>query len=170
MNSSRNDDDVSPAAQHCIEYPNVNERIHLLWNKTNVFNRHLARLKSAYDVSRIRERASLRVLKQYLTCPSKISVMILVELINATEIQYKGAVESYLSIVQFLIKRFATGNEIIKLSAEVHNLFQGSMTPAEFHEDVSTRAARGGSCYYVKSLKTLYVEGVCHSICKALCY
>lgn len=66
--------------------------------------------------------------KQYLTGLTKATVKLLVPLRNAVSFYHESVLKSYTAVVRLVTEPFATDDDKAKLSAEVRNLRQRSMT------------------------------------------
>lgn len=108
------------------------------------------------------------VFKQYLTGRAEAALQVRVTLLNSANLWYKVALESYNAIVRFLFKFYVTDNNITNLYIEVRNLWQGSMTPAEFSQEVWMKALSCHSVFDGKYLERLFVESVTYLIRQTL--
>lgn len=76
--------------------------------------------------------------KQYLSSPAEAAVDVWVALLNSDNFYRKGALKSYSTIVQILLKIYVAEDNIAKLDTEVCNLCQESMILEEFSKEVWT--------------------------------
>lgn len=87
----------------------------------------LQELKSTCDVCRIHEHPAMCIFKQFLTCTVNAGVEKPVTLTRFVSFYHEGALKSYSAIVQFLLRRYVTNDNIAKLYVEVRDLRHGSM-------------------------------------------
>lgn len=128
----------------------------------------LTRIQVSKDAYRIQEGAAVWLFKHFLTGLPKAAVKALGKLVNSAKCYDVGALKSYSTITQFLLKRYVTEGNVPKLDAEVHNRRQGSMASTEYAQDLWTRQLSCESVYDKNVFKTLFVDGVTHRIRKAL--
>lgn len=81
----------------------------------------LQEFKSVCNVCIIHEGGTL-LFKQYFTGPIKPAAKAQVLLGNSASFYHEGALKSYYTIVQFLLKRCATDISIAELDADLRNL------------------------------------------------
>lgn len=67
-------------------------------------------------------------------------------------------------MVNYLIKRIATDDNIAKVDASIHNLKQDSLTATDYVQDMWTKRLRFGSVYNKEILIGLSIEGVHSSV------
>lgn len=70
--------------------------------------------------------------EQLLTSPTKASVKALVTVTNSTDSYHGAALKSYSAFVQFHINVYVFDDNIAKWDADMCDLRQESMTPAEY--------------------------------------
>lgn len=88
------------------------------------------------------------------------------KLTNCTTVCQGSALRSYSTIVQLLLRCYATADSIEKLNSEVHKLRQGLMTTGKYAQVLRTRKLNCTSVYDRIFLKALLTEGATHQICK----
>lgn len=124
--------------------------------------------KSACDACNIHEGAAMCIFKTFLTGSAEVAVKSRISLPSSSTQRHEGALQSYSSIVNFLLKRYATDDNIAKLDSDIRSLRQGSSTPTEFAQKLWTKSLVFGSEYDGKALKEMFVEGIQASIRKTL--
>lgn len=81
---------------------------------------------------------------------------------------HERALKFYSTMVQFLLKRYVTDDNIAKMNAEVCNFRQGSVTPTEFTQELGTKTLSFDSVCNKKSLQDHFVEIATNRIRKTL--
>lgn len=81
---------------------------------------------------------------------------------------YEGTLKLYSAIVQLLLERSVPDEHIVKLQAKESNVRHGSMTLAEFAQEIWTKILSCGLVYEENLYKDLFVERATHPISRSL--
>lgn len=87
----------------------------------------LQEFKSACNSCSIHKSDTIWLFKQLLTGPAEAGVEACVISTISINVYHEVALKSYSSIVQFLLKRIVTDDNVAKLNTQVHNLRPRSM-------------------------------------------
>lgn len=90
----------------------------------------LQEFNSACDACSIYEGAAMWLFRQFLTSPAEAAVKRQMTLLHSTNFLHEGPLKSYSAIVQFILKRHVTYENIARLDAEVCKLRQGPVVAA----------------------------------------
>lgn len=86
------------------------------------------------------------------------------ELRTETAKSKEGRLTSFYAIVNYLLKQFATEDNIATVEADIWDFRQGSLTATGYAQQLWKKTLTCGSIYNEKILKGLFVEGVHRSI------
>lgn len=87
-----------------------------------------------------------------------------VTLANSVNFYRSDAVKFYSATVEFILKWYVMDDSIEKLDAQVRSLSHGSMTPADYAQELWARTLSFRSVQDKKYLMVLFVETVSHTI------
>lgn len=128
----------------------------------------LQELKRAYDACNIHGGAAMWVFKQFLASPAEAALKSRICLPNSISSKYEGPLQSHSSIVQLLLERYATVDNIATPDNKICGLQQGLSSPPEFPHKLCTKTLVCGSICDEKKFKDIFVENIKASIWKLL--
>lgn len=139
-NSSRHCDNIAYELHKTVKTIAVQIKCRIFSGKCQVsVLPFLQKFKVASGADRIREGAGMWLLKQFWAVPIEAAVKTRVMFMNSANFYFEGALKSYFTIVQLLLKGYVTDRNVRKLDAEMSDLTKALMTPADYARELLTK-------------------------------
>lgn len=111
----------------------------------------------------------MRLSKNHLTGDIEAVIKARIALPTEAAKSKKGCFTSFSAIVNYLVKRFPTNDNLATADTDIRNFKQSRLTKTDYSQQLWTKMLRFGFVYDEKVLKTLFVEGVHCLVCRTLC-
>lgn len=116
--------------------------------------------KAASTACNILKGIVMWIFKHYLSSSAESFIKARVALLKENTRAQEGCVTSYYTIVNYLLKQYATDDNIASADADNHSFTQRNLMATDYTQQIWTKRLRCGSVYPEKMVKGIFLEGL----------